>query len=105
MKAIWNNQIVAESTDTIVIENNHYFPPESINAEYFKDSDTSTSCHWKGTAEYKTLVVEGKVNEDAAWYYPRHWQEGSRVTLLFGKGSKLWTNGIERPVFKDQGGN
>ncbi|RPG36798.1 MAG: DUF427 domain-containing protein [Muricauda sp. TMED12] len=91
MKAIWNNQIVAESTDTIVIENNHYFPPESINAEYFKDSDTSTSCHWKGTAEYKTLVVEGKVNEDAAWYYPEpsSLARGIKGYFAFWKGVKI----------------
>ncbi len=70
MKAIWNNQIVAESIDTVIIENNHYFPPESIKSEYFKDSKTISACHWKGTARYKTLVVDGKINEDAAWYYP-----------------------------------
>ena len=70
MKAIWNNQIVAESIDTVIIENNHYFPPESIKPEYFKESETISACHWKGSAHYKTLVVDGEINVDAAWYYP-----------------------------------
>lgn len=70
MKAIWNNQVIAESNDTIVIENNHYFPKESIKSEYFKGSDTHTVCPWKGTASYYTLEVDGKSNKDAAWYYP-----------------------------------
>lgn len=70
MKAIWNKQIIAESDETIVIENNHYFPASSIKPEYFRDSDTHSTCHWKGMASYKTLEVNGKINEDAAWYYP-----------------------------------
>ena len=70
MKAIWNNKIIAESNDTIVIENNHYFPPNSVKKEYLKDSGTHTICPWKGTASYYTLKVDGKENTDAAWYYP-----------------------------------
>jgi uncharacterized protein (DUF427 family) len=70
MKAIWNGKVIAESDDTIVIENNHYFPPESIKKEYFKTSSTHSVCPWKGQASYYTLNVEGKVNPDAAWYYP-----------------------------------
>lgn len=70
MKAIWNNQILAESNETIVIENNHYFPPGSLNTEYFTKSETTTVCPWKGTASYYTIVVSGEENTDAAWYYP-----------------------------------
>ena len=70
MKAIWNNTVIAESEDTIVIENNHYFPAESINKEFFKESDLHSTCPWKGLASYYTLTVEGKENKDAAWYYP-----------------------------------
>ncbi len=70
MKAIWNNKIIAESDDTVVVEGNHYFPPESINKEYFKESQTHTVCPWKGTASYYDVEVDGKVNSDAAWYYP-----------------------------------
>lgn len=70
MKAIWNNTVVAESDDTLVIEGNHYFPPSSIKKEYFKSSDTHSICPWKGTASYYTLEVNGEQNADAAWYYP-----------------------------------
>jgi uncharacterized protein (DUF427 family) len=70
MKAIWNNTILAESDKTIVIENNHYFPPDSINKMYFRESNTHTHCPWKGEASYYSLDVNGQVNPDAAWYYP-----------------------------------
>ena len=70
MKAIWKDKVIAESDDTIVIENNHYFPPSSINQEFFKESGTHTVCPWKGTASYYSLEVDGQVNNDAAWYYP-----------------------------------
>ncbi|QSE97980.1 DUF427 domain-containing protein [Fulvivirga lutea] len=70
MKAIWNGEVIAESDDTVVIEGNHYFPPNTIKKEYFKASDTNTVCPWKGTASYYTLEVNGDKNEDAAWYYP-----------------------------------
>lgn len=70
MKAIWNGQVLAESDDTVVVEGNHYFPPQSINKDHFKESGTHTVCPWKGTASYYSLDVEGKENKDAAWYYP-----------------------------------
>lgn len=66
MKAIWNNKVIAESNKTIVVENNHYFPPESIKPEFFEDSNTHTTCPWKGGASYRTLTVDGKQNPDAA---------------------------------------
>lgn len=70
MKAIWNGQTIAESDDTVVVENNHYFPKESVNAEFLTDSSTHTTCPWKGLASYYSLTVDGKTNPDAAWYYP-----------------------------------
>jgi uncharacterized protein (DUF427 family) len=70
MKAMWNGQLLAESDKTINVENNQYFPAETINKEFFKPSNTHTECHWKGTASYYNIVVEGKENKDAAWYYP-----------------------------------
>jgi len=70
MKAVWNGTTLAESDDTLVVENNHYFPADSINAELFSDSNTHTTCAWKGEASYKNITVDGQVNEDAAWYYP-----------------------------------
>lgn len=70
MKAIWNGTVIAESSDTVIIEGNHYFPADTIKKEYFKPSDTHTLCPWKGTASYYNVDVDGDVNKDAAWYYP-----------------------------------
>jgi uncharacterized protein (DUF427 family) len=70
MKAIWNGAVLADSDKTIVVEGNHYFPPDTINKELFQPSDTHTVCGWKGTASYYNVVVNGEVNKDAAWYYP-----------------------------------
>lgn len=70
MKAIWNGAILAESDATIVVEGNHYFPPEAIQSEYFTESATHTTCAWKGVASYYNVAVDGKTNVDAAWYYP-----------------------------------
>ncbi|MEO9531356.1 MAG: DUF427 domain-containing protein [Crocinitomicaceae bacterium] len=69
-KAIWNGVVIAESDETVNIEGNAYFPPSSIKKEYFKESDTTSECAWKGTASYYTLEVDGEENKDAAWYYP-----------------------------------
>lgn len=69
-KATWNGAVLAESDRCEVVEGNQYFPPEALNREYFKASGTTTSCPWKGTASYFTLVVDGKENPDAAWTYP-----------------------------------
>lgn len=91
MKAIWNNQIIAESKDTVVIENNHYFPHESINKEFFKPSETHTVCPWKGTASYYSLSVNGKDNKDAAWFYPEvsELAKGIKNRVAFWKGVKV----------------
>ena len=70
MKAIWNNQIIAESDTTVVVEGNHYFPPESLDKSYFQKSELHTTCPYKGQASYYNVVVDGETNKDAAWYYP-----------------------------------
>ena len=70
MKAKWHNVVLAESDDTIVVEGNHYFPPESVKKEYLKESATHSTCPWKGEASYYDIVVDGELNKDAAWYYP-----------------------------------
>lgn len=70
MKAVWQGAVLAESDQTVVVEGNHYFPPDSIKREYFKPSDTHTHCPWKGDASYYHVEVAGQVNQDAAWYYP-----------------------------------
>ena len=69
-KAVWNGEVIADSDDTVIVEGNHYFPRESVRAEFLRDSDTHTICPWKGTASYYTVVVDGQENPDAAWYYP-----------------------------------
>lgn len=91
MKAIWNNQVIAESDETIIIEGNHYFPPNTIKEEFFKSSDTHTVCPWKGTASYYTLDVEGEQNKDAAWYYPETKDLASKIKgyVAFWKGVKV----------------
>lgn len=68
-KATWNDQILAESDDTVVVEGNHYFPESSINKSFFKESKHTSICPWKGMANYYDIEVNGKVNKDAAWVY------------------------------------
>ena len=72
MKAIWNNQVIAQADkeDLIYIEGNWYFPPDALNMQFLKSSETHTVCPWKGEASYYSIVVEDQANTDAAWYYP-----------------------------------
>lgn len=88
MKAIWNDTVIAESDDTVVIENNHYFPHNSIKKEYFEHSDSKSVCPWKGEASYYTVKVNGKENRDAAWYYPEvsELAKGIKNRVAFWKG-------------------
>ena len=71
MKAIWNNAVLAESEDIVTVDGNAYFPMESINKEYFKESNNQTLCPWKGRASYMSVTVNSKINTDCAWYYPK----------------------------------
>lgn len=91
MKAIWNNEVIAESNDTVVVEGNHYFPHDSIKKEYFSTSDTHTTCPWKGVASYYTVEVNGSENPDAAWYYPETSElaKGIKNYVAFWKGVKV----------------
>jgi uncharacterized protein (DUF427 family) len=88
MKAIWNGATLAESDETVVVEDNYYFPADSVNEEYFTDSDTHTTCAWKGEASYKTVQVDGQSNPDAAWYYPAPKDAASEIKdrYAFWKG-------------------
>jgi uncharacterized protein (DUF427 family) len=70
-KAIWNGAVIAESDACEVVEGNQYFPPDAVEKKYLRESATHTTCPWKGEASYYTLEVEGKLNADAAWYYPQ----------------------------------
>ncbi len=69
-KAVWQGTVVAQSDRCEVVDGNQYFPPDAIKSEYFQPSDTHTTCGWKGVASYYNVVVDGAVNQDAAWYYP-----------------------------------
>lgn len=69
-KATWNGAVIAESDRCVEVEGNQYFPSDSVRREYLRASDTHTVCSWKGTASYYDVVVGGKTNKDAAWYYP-----------------------------------
>lgn len=91
MKAIYNDKIIAESDDTVLLENNHYFPIESIQNSYFSESNTNTRCPWKGTASYYTITVDGKENTDAAWYYPNPSEKASVIAnrIAFWKGIQI----------------
>lgn len=91
MRAVWLNTVLAESDDTIVVEGNHYFPPDSIRGDYLRPSDTHTTCPWKGEASYYDVVVDGQVNKDAAWYYPEVKEAAEQIKgrLAFWKGVKV----------------
>jgi uncharacterized protein (DUF427 family) len=90
-KATWNGQVLAESDQTIVVEGNHYFPPESIRREHFKPSTTHTICGWKGKASYYTIEVNGETNPDAAWYYPDPLPAAKQIAgfVAFWRGVKV----------------
>ena len=94
MKAIWNNKIIAESESTIVIEGNHYFPLESVKKECIRESEHTTECIWKGTANYYDVVVGEEINDNAGWYYKQP-KEGSveRVGQDFSNYVAFW-NGV-----------
>ena len=91
MKAVWNGTVLAESDRTEVVEGNHYFPPDSIRRQYFRDSSHHTECGWKGTASYYDVVVEGQVNHDAAWYYPAPREAARQIAgrVAFWKGVRV----------------
>ncbi len=86
--ATWNGTLVAASDDTIIVEGNHYFPPESVQTELLHASDHHTVCPWKGTASYYDVAVNGAVNENAAWYYPQPKDAAAEITnyVAFWKG-------------------
>lgn len=90
MKATWNNIVIAESNKTINIEGNQYFPADSIKKEFFTKSDLHSTCHWKGEASYYNVIVDGKTNENAAWFYPETSQLAESI-----KGYVAFWRGVE----------
>ena len=90
MKAVWNGATIAESDETVVVEGNHYFPPDSITSEYLVVSEHTSLCPWKGTASYHSISVDGETAENAAWFYPEPKKEAENIRDRFA----FW-NGVE----------
>lgn len=88
MKAQWKGVMIAESDDTVVLEGNHYFPESALNRDVVSFSNHKTTCPWKGEASYYSLLVEGELNTDAAWYYPEPKPEAQAIKgrVAFWKG-------------------
>lgn len=88
MRAVWNDTVIAESDDTVVVEGNHYFPLTSVDPAVLRDSGTRSRCPWKGEASYYSLEVDGKVNTDAAWFYPTPSDAAAQIKdrVAFWKG-------------------
>ena len=93
MKATWNGAVIAQSDATEVVDGNHYFPPDSVNSDYLKKSDATSSCAWKGMASYYDLVVDGSINSQAAWYYadPKPKAANIKNHVAFWKGVEVST--------------
>jgi len=91
MKAIWKDKILAQSDETIVVENNHYFPLDSLNREFFEQSTTTSACPWKGTASYYHIRIREDTNRDAAWTYENPKEAAKEITdhVAFWKGVEI----------------
>lgn len=97
VRAVWQDQVLAESEATIYLEGNHYFPPDSLNREFFNPSGHHSTCFWKGVANYYDLDVEGAHNDAAAWFYPEPNQAAQQIRgyIAFWKGVKV--EAVEEP--------
>jgi len=91
VKATWNDAVIAQSDDTVVVENNHYFPLSAVDVALLKPSSTTSVCPWKGTAHYYTLAVGGAENDDAVWYYPDPKAAAAQIKgrVAFWKGVRV----------------
>lgn len=91
MKAIWNDAVIAESDQTVVVEGNHYFPRDTVADDFIRESSATTVCGWKGTANYYDLIVNGQTNEQAAWYYADPKPEAANIKgyVAFWKGVQV----------------
>ena len=90
MKATWSGATIAESDDTVVVEGNHYFPESGLNRDFVTFSNHRSTCPWKGEAHYYSVMVDGKLNENAAWYYPEPFDAAKQI-----KGRVAFWNGVE----------
>lgn len=91
MQAIWNERVIADSDETVVVEGNHYFPEASVDPAFLVESSTTSFCPWKGTANYFSLQVDGQTNADAAWYYPDPKSAAAEIRgrIAFWRGVKI----------------
>jgi uncharacterized protein (DUF427 family) len=91
VKAVWKGVVVAESDDTVVVEGNHYFPPDSVKPEYLAFSNHRSTCAWKGQAIYHSLFVAGELNPDAVWCYPEPSEAAANIKgrMAFWKGVQV----------------
>ncbi len=91
VRAIWNGKVIAESDETVKLEGNHYFPPDAVNKAYLQPSQQTTVCPWKGRASYYDVVVDGKTNSGAAWYYQQPSSAASQIKdrVAFWRGVKV----------------
>lgn len=90
-KAVFNGAVIAESDDTIVVEGNHYFPPDSVNTEHLRPSDAHSMCPWKGVASYHDVEVDGATARGGAWYYPNPSPAAAEIKdyIAFWRGVKV----------------
>lgn len=91
MRAIWNDTVIAESDDTVVVEGNHYFPDSALKKELFSETATTSHCPWKGDANYYSVTVDGVENTDAGWYYvaPKEAAAQIKDRVAFWKGVQV----------------
>lgn len=91
VKARWNGALIASSDETVVVEGNHYFPANAVDASLLRPSATTSVCPWKGTAHYHSLMVDGQENRDAAWYYPEPKSAAAQIAgrIAFWKGVEV----------------
>lgn len=91
VEAIWNDQVIASSDETLVVEGNHYFPRDDVDPSVLEKSETTSTCPWKGTARYYNLEFDGERNEDAAWYYPDPKPQAAKIKdrIAFWKGVEV----------------
>ncbi len=91
VEAVWNGRTIASSDETIVVEGNHYFPADAVDAKVLRSSATTSVCPWKGTAHYHSLFVDGQENRDAAWFYPEPKDAAAQIRgrIAFWKGVEV----------------
>jgi uncharacterized protein (DUF427 family) len=91
VRAVWNDTLLAESDESVVVEGNHYFPPASVRWDHFEKVDDTSFCPWKGTASYYDVVVDGTRNPGAAWYYPEPMEAAAEIKdhVAFWKGVQV----------------